>query len=180
MAADDRSGRGRSQTHAQGAPGVIIARLQPWGSPLFDSVQGRLARLASEADIQLLHQGRFGLKRACACRRWAVLSLTPHLRALGSALTHPDITTDHSAREALMEFITPPLQSVGAALDYLADVQAYVYRRLDHEILWATSMPCVLAGDKNIPDCALRHIECRAHETSLPGWPRIPLRSGRR
>ena len=117
---------------------------------MLDSVQGRLARLASEADIQLLHQGRFGLeKESLRVSALGGIALTPHPRALGSALTHPDITTDYS--EALMEFITPPLQSVGAALDYLADVQAYVYRRLDHEILWATSMPCVLAGDKNIP-----------------------------
>ena len=34
---------------------------------------------------------------------------------LGAALTHPDITTDYS--EALMEFITPPLPTVGEALD---------------------------------------------------------------
>lgn len=75
--------------------------------------------------------------------------MTPHPRVLGSALTHPAITTDYS--EALMEFITPPMESVGAALDRLADLQAYVYPRLDNEILWATSMPCVLAGDDNIP-----------------------------
>ena len=77
------------------------------------------------------------------------MALTPHPTALGSALTHPDITTDYS--EALIEFITPPLPGVGDALDYLADLQAYVYRRLDNEILWATSMPCVLSGDQNIP-----------------------------
>ena len=75
--------------------------------------------------------------------------MTPHPTSLGAALTHPDITTDYS--EALMEFITPPLPNVGAALDYLADLQAYVYPRLDNEILWSTSMPCVLAGDESIP-----------------------------
>ena len=117
---------------------------------MLNSVQGRLARLASEADIRLLHDGRFGLeKESLRVAAEGGIARTPHPRALGSPLTHPDITTDYS--EALIEFITPPLPSVSAALDYLADLQAYVYGRLNNEILWATSMPCVLSGDKNIP-----------------------------
>ena len=114
------------------------------------SVYDRLTRLANEADISLLHQGLFGLeKESLRVAAEGGIALTPHPRALGSALTHPDITTDYS--EALIEFITPPLGSVGEALDRLADLQAYVYRRIGNEILWATSMPCVLSGDQNIP-----------------------------
>ena len=117
---------------------------------MLDSVQGRLARLASEADIKLLRDARFGLeKESLRVSATGGMALTPHPTALGSALTHPDITTDYS--EALIEFITPPLPGVADALDYLADLQAYVYHRLDNEILWATSMPCVLSGDHNIP-----------------------------
>ncbi|MDJ0739344.1 MAG: glutamate--cysteine ligase [Gammaproteobacteria bacterium] len=117
---------------------------------MLESVQARLARLAGEADIQLLHDGLFGLeKESLRVSRQGGIAMTPHPQVLGSALTHPDITTDYS--EALIEFITPPLTRVGAALDYLADLQAYVYDRLDDEILWATSMPCVLAGEDNIP-----------------------------
>ena len=117
---------------------------------MLDTVHARLARLAGEADIGLLHQGRFGLeKESLRVAKAGSIAMTPHPAVLGSALTHPDITTDYS--EALMEFITPPLSDVGSALDYLADLQAYVYPRLDDEILWATSMPCVLAGDRNIP-----------------------------
>ncbi|MBT8428624.1 MAG: glutamate--cysteine ligase, partial [Gammaproteobacteria bacterium] len=117
---------------------------------MLDSVQGRLARLASEADIKLLRDARFGLeKESLRVSASGGMALTPHPTALGSALTHPDITTDYS--EALIEFITPPLPGVADALDYLADLQAYVYHRLDNEILWATSMPCVLSGDHNIP-----------------------------
>jgi glutamate--cysteine ligase len=38
------------------------------------------------------------------------LSQQPHPVALGSALTHPHITTDYS--EALLEFITPPQPNI--------------------------------------------------------------------
>jgi glutamate--cysteine ligase len=117
---------------------------------LLDTVNARLTRLSGEADVRLLHQGLFGLEKESL--RVSVnggIAMTPHPRSLGSPLTHPAITTDYS--EALMEFITPPMPSVPDALEYLADLQAYVYRRLDDEILWATSMPCVLAGDRNIP-----------------------------
>ncbi len=44
------------------------------------------------------------------------IAQTPHPASLGSALKHPWITTDYS--EALMEFITPPLDDPLAALDY--------------------------------------------------------------
>jgi glutamate--cysteine ligase len=117
---------------------------------VLDTVDARLTRLSGEADRALLHQGLFGLEKESL--RVSVnggIALTPHPAVLGSALAHPAITTDYS--EALIEFITPPLASVARALDYLADLQAYVYRRLDDEILWATSMPCVLRGDQNIP-----------------------------
>ena len=56
------------------------------------------------------------------------LSQEPHPHALGSALTHPHITTDYS--EALMEFITPPKESITEALHYLTDIHAFVHRHL--------------------------------------------------
>ena len=79
------------------------------------------------------------------------LSQRPHPVALGSALTHPHITTDYS--EALMEFITPPKDSIRGALDYLMDIHAIVHRKLeDEEKLWPMSMPCMLdSSDDSIP-----------------------------
>jgi glutamate--cysteine ligase len=72
---------------------------------------------------------------------------------LGSPLTHPHITTDYS--EALAEFVTPPCTEIPAALDFLRDTQQFVYNVLDaapeQELLWATSMPCVVAGETSIP-----------------------------
>ena len=77
------------------------------------------------------------------------ISHKPHPVSLGSALTNPYITTDYS--EALVEFITPPFEHTGDVLSFLRDTQAYVYSQLDSEILWSTSMPCVVAGDESIP-----------------------------
>ncbi len=78
------------------------------------------------------------------------ISQLPHPSSLGSALTNPYITTDYS--EALLEFITPPSEHIETVLDFLRDSQAYVYQKLeDDEILWATSMPCVVAGESSIP-----------------------------
>ena len=76
------------------------------------------------------------------------LSQKDHPKALGSALTHPHITTDYS--EALMEFITPPKTSIPAALGYLEDIHAFAHRHLeDGEKLWPLSMPCMLDDDEN-------------------------------
>ena len=74
---------------------------------------------------------------------------TPHPSAVGSALTHPWITTDYS--EALLEFITPPFSDLRLAIGFLDELQTYVFAHLEDELLWATSMPCVLAGEDRIP-----------------------------
>jgi len=71
------------------------------------------------------------------------LSQADHPQALGSALTHPHITTDYS--EALLEFITPPQPSITEALHYLKDIHSVAHRHLEHgEKLWPLSMPCML------------------------------------
>lgn len=77
------------------------------------------------------------------------ISQMPHPASLGSPLTNPLITTDFS--EALMELVTPPCDSIAEVIQSLDDIQNYVYRNLDNEILWATSMPCVVAGETSIP-----------------------------
>lgn len=76
---------------------------------------------------------------------------TEHPKALGSALTHPHITTDYS--EALLEFITPPQPTIKQALDYLTDLHAIAHRHLaNEERLWPLSMPCLLdEEDEQIP-----------------------------
>jgi glutamate--cysteine ligase len=53
--------------------------------------------------------------------------------------------------EALLEFITPPLDTPAAALDFLRDLQQFVYLKLHGELLWSSSMPCVVEGGGSIP-----------------------------
>jgi glutamate--cysteine ligase len=79
------------------------------------------------------------------------LSQHRHPEALGAALTHPFITTDYS--EALMEFITPPQDSIAKSLNFLEDIHRFTAQHLPAgESLWPLSMPCMLdAKEENIP-----------------------------
>lgn len=79
------------------------------------------------------------------------LAQTDHPRALGSALTHPHITTDYS--EALLEFITEPFADVEHLLAQLDNIHRFTYQQLaiNRERLWPASMPCILGSDDEIP-----------------------------
>jgi len=113
-------------------------------------IEERVAQLLT-SDIRKVLRGRkVGLEKESL--RVAVggsIAQTPHPVELGSALTHPSITTDYS--EALMEFVTPPFNQFCDTLQFLDDTHRYVYGKLDNEILWASSMPCVVEGDASIP-----------------------------
>ena len=77
------------------------------------------------------------------------LAPSAHPAAFGSALTHPHITTDFS--EAQLELITCVHDSAEACITELEDIHRFVYRHLDEELLWAASMPCILADEADIP-----------------------------
>ncbi|MEM7540925.1 MAG: glutamate--cysteine ligase [Pseudomonadota bacterium] len=78
------------------------------------------------------------------------IAQTPHPHAWGSALTHPYLTTDYS--EALPEQITPPFAELQQTVNFLDDVQKFMYQTLgDNELLWAASMPCAVSDDESIP-----------------------------
>lgn len=79
----------------------------------------------------------------------AMLSQQAHPPALGSALTHPSITTDYS--EALLEFITPVTTDIQSSLRTLRDIQTFTAANLKDELVWGASMPCIVAGDAGIP-----------------------------
>ena len=77
------------------------------------------------------------------------LALTPHPARLGSALTHPHITTDFS--ESQLELITGVHPDADACLQELAEIHEGVIRAIGEELLWASSMPCNLPADEAIP-----------------------------
>ena len=77
------------------------------------------------------------------------IALTPHPQALGSALTHPHITTDFS--ESQVELITGAHRGVQECLDELVQVQKFTLSAMGDEMLWVSSMPCCLPPDDEIP-----------------------------
>jgi glutamate--cysteine ligase len=88
-------------------------------------------------------------KESLRARADGHLALTPHPAALGSALTHPRITTDYS--ESQLELITGVHASVEDVEAELTQIHQAVYRALGDELLWVGSMPCGLPPDENIP-----------------------------
>ncbi|MGY6214321.1 glutamate--cysteine ligase [Methylolobus aquaticus] len=117
---------------------------------MIKSIQTQLARLARTGALPLLRTGLKGLeKESLRISPSGLIAQTPHPAALGSALTHPHITTDYS--EALIELVTPPFSSVTETLAFLDDLHRFTYQHLDEELLWAASMPCRIDGDDSIP-----------------------------
>ncbi len=112
---------------------------------------------ALESRMEALHPARLkgmlrGIeKESLRTRADAKLAATPHPAALGSALTHPHITTDFS--ESQLELITGARTSVDAMLEELTHIHQVVYRALaaSGEVLWCGSMPCELPPDDDIP-----------------------------
>jgi glutamate--cysteine ligase len=67
-------------------------------------------------------------KESLRAQPGGALALTPHPAALGSALTHPHITTDFS--ESQVELVTGVHAGVQACLEELTQIHQYTYRVL--------------------------------------------------
>jgi glutamate--cysteine ligase len=110
----------------------------------------RLSGLVNSGEPAVLQGGRKGVeKESLRVTPEGRLAQSPHPRELGSALTSEHITTDFS--EALIELVTPPFATSWELLQYLLDLHQFVYRHLGDELLWATSMPCLIGSDSSIP-----------------------------
>ena len=107
------------------------------------------ARLAALSPALLKGLKRGIEKESLRVRPDGALALTPHPRALGSALKHPHITTDFS--EALIELITGVHTDVPACLQEMKHIHQFVIRHIGDEVLWGTSMPCSLPDENAIP-----------------------------
>ena len=88
-------------------------------------------------------------KESLRVRADGSLALTPHPLALGSALTHPHITTDFS--ESQLELITGVHADADGCLQELNEIHQVVARSIGDEVMWASSMPCNLPADEAIP-----------------------------
>ncbi len=120
------------------------------GTAIDIAFERRLASLINSGQPEILQGGRRGVeKESLRVTPQGRLAMTPHPRALGSALTGEHITTDYS--EALIELVTPTFTTTWELLQYLLDLHEFVYRHLGDELLWATSMPCRIGGDEEIP-----------------------------
>ncbi|HIL91334.1 MAG TPA: glutamate--cysteine ligase [Cycloclasticus sp.] len=123
---------------------------------MYERIQNRLKKLVNSQQGSALSGGLKGIeKESLRVNQQGKIAQTPHPKELGSALTNPYITTDYS--EALLEFITPPFSKATAALDFMQAVHSYTYQHLGDEMLWATSMPCIVDGDMSIPIAEYGH-----------------------
>jgi glutamate--cysteine ligase len=118
--------------------------------PVSDLLKRRLALLASPAHRPLLAKGLRGIEReTLRVNADGSLNTSEHPRALGSALTNPQITTDYS--ESLLEFITPAEPDIAIALEKLDAIHRFAYTELGEQMLWSQSMPCRLPSEAEIP-----------------------------
>jgi len=110
--------------------------LQRFGLTRFKPEWGRIRRGIEKESLRVTARG--------------TLAQTDHPLGLGSALTHPCITTDYS--EALLELITPVSDSIEECMQQLHDLHTYTYAHLpEGERLWVSSMPCLIENDEQIP-----------------------------
>ncbi|HLT03686.1 MAG TPA: glutamate--cysteine ligase [Pseudomonas sp.] len=115
-----------------------------------DLLNRRLALLGEPAHLSLLGQALHGIEReTLRVDERGHLALTPHPTALGSALTHGQITTDYS--EALLEFITGTHADPAQTLDELERIHRFTSGQLEGEYLWSASMPGPLPAEEDIP-----------------------------
>lgn len=114
------------------------------------SYREALALLDQSGNTSLLAQLKRGIeKEGLRCNNQGIISQKPHPKGLGSALTHPSITTDYS--EALLEFITPAYESGHEAIAHLDIAHRYALSQMEAELIWPNSMPCILQGEMSVP-----------------------------
>lgn len=109
-----------------------------------------LTLLSTHPELKALLRLRRGIeKEGLRTDASAYISQKPHPKGLGSSLTHEHITTDYS--EALLELITPVFDSAQEALFFLEIAHRFSYANMESELIWPSSMPCILEGELSIP-----------------------------
>lgn len=99
------------------------------------------------ADIK---KGRFGIeKESVRVNENGELATTPHPEIFGEKTENPYITVDFS--ESQIEMITPTVNSVEKAYDFLRNIHEIVATNLKDEYLWSQSVPPILPSEELIP-----------------------------
>src|ERR1700751_5387083 len=106
----------------------------------------RLAALPREV-LQTLRRGVE--KESLRVRPDGTLATTPHPAALGPPLNHPHVPTDFS--ESQPELITGVHADAEGCVRELTEIHQVVYRAIGNELLCASSMPCRLPAENEIP-----------------------------
>ena len=116
---------------------------------LYTLLNQRVSYIESNNLQHLLKNSQTGLeKESLRVDNEGLISQRPHPKQLGSALKNNWITTDYS--ESLLELITPPCNRAYESLDFLQDIETFVYQELEDELLWTSSMPCIINGEADI------------------------------
>ena len=108
--------------------------------------------LSHESGLRKLGEIRRGIeKESLRMTEEGALARTRHPKSIGNALTHPRITTDFA--ESQIEFISGVHRGVDECFEELLDLHAFVYKKLEEqgELLWTSSMPCLIGGEEDIP-----------------------------
>ncbi len=115
-----------------------------------DQFNSLVQQLSAKNAFPLLKKIKRGIeKESLRVAPNGYLSTRSHPESLGSALTHPFITTDYS--EALLEMITPPTTDPDEPIRFLKQIHNYVYHQIGEEFLWNASMPCMMNKEEEIP-----------------------------
>jgi glutamate--cysteine ligase len=113
------------------------------------TIKQKLERLNSAQFTQAIKNINRGIEReGLRVNTDGKLSQLDHPTALGSALTHPYVTTDYS--ESLLELITPPSNNINTTFAQLQDVHKFVAANIGDEVLWPMSMPCFINNEDDI------------------------------
>ncbi|MEE9447803.1 MAG: glutamate--cysteine ligase [Arenicellales bacterium] len=107
----------------------------------------KVISLGIESLFKKIHRGIE--KESLRVKPNGALADTTHPKALGSALTHPSITTDYC--EAQLEFVSPVSTDIDTLTNFLTDAHHYTYQNIGNEKLWVNSMPCIIRKEKDIP-----------------------------
>ncbi len=114
-----------------------------------NTLRRQIDLLAKQNNINLLNQYKTGIEReGLRVTRDGALSQSVHPPALGSALTHPNISLDFSEQQ--LEFVTKPYDTSSGALQALEELMVFVTHNIEPEIIWNLSMPPRITDEQQI------------------------------